>query len=104
MQEEVNRTLEQVKPQIVARLSREKKSKEFDEWLKKLKDSASVTVDDKALDADRGVAGRRGAGPSHAGDAPDAPAGPPPRACPRPPRSRAGDPKAGPTPAPASKQ
>jgi peptidyl-prolyl cis-trans isomerase C len=51
VQEEVNRTLEQVKPQIVARLSREKKAKEFDEWLKKLKDSAAVKVDEKALDA-----------------------------------------------------
>ncbi len=37
VQEEMNRTLEQVKPQIVARLSREKKAKEFDEWLKKLR-------------------------------------------------------------------
>jgi peptidyl-prolyl cis-trans isomerase C len=51
VQEEVNRTLEQVKPQIVARLSREQKSKEFDEWVKKLKDSASVKVDEAALDA-----------------------------------------------------
>lgn len=51
VQEEVNRTLEQVKPQIVARLSREKKAKEFDEWVKKLKDQATVKVDDKALEA-----------------------------------------------------
>ena len=51
VQEEMNRTLEQVKPQIVARLSREKKAKEFDEWLKKLEDQATVKVDDKALEA-----------------------------------------------------
>jgi peptidyl-prolyl cis-trans isomerase C len=51
VQDEVNRTLEQVKPQIVARLSREKKAKEFDEWMKTLKDSAGVKVDEKALDA-----------------------------------------------------
>ncbi len=51
VQEEVNRTLEQVKPQIVARLSRERKAKEFDEWLKKLKDSAGVKIDEKALEA-----------------------------------------------------
>jgi peptidyl-prolyl cis-trans isomerase C len=51
VQEETNRTLEQAKPQIVARLSREKKAKEFDEWLKKLRDSAKVQVDDKALEA-----------------------------------------------------
>jgi len=51
VQEEVNRTLDQVKPQIVARLSREKKSKEFDEWVKKLRDQAKVTVDEQALAA-----------------------------------------------------
>lgn len=51
VQEEMSRTLEQAKPQIVARLSREKKAKEFDEWLKKLRDSAKVQVDDKALEA-----------------------------------------------------
>jgi len=51
VQEEQNRTLEQVKPQIVARLSREKKSKEFEEWLKQLRDSARVKVDEKALEA-----------------------------------------------------
>lgn len=51
VQDEVNRTLEQVKPQITARLSREQKSKEFDGWLKKLKDSADVKIDEKALEA-----------------------------------------------------
>ncbi len=50
VQEEVNRTLDQVKPQIVSRLSREKKAKEFDEWLKKLQAEAKVTIDEKALE------------------------------------------------------
>lgn len=86
VQEEVNRTLEQVKPQIVARLSRETKAKEFDEWLKKLKDSASVKVDDKALDAVEVSTAGAAAGMSSPAPKPG------------------GDPKAGPTPAPASKQ
>jgi peptidyl-prolyl cis-trans isomerase C len=51
VQEEVNRTLDQVKPQIVSRLSREKKAKEFEEWLKKLRETAKVTIDEKALEA-----------------------------------------------------
>ena len=51
VQEEMNRTLEQAKPQIVARLARERKAKEFDEWLKKLRDTAKVQIDEKALDA-----------------------------------------------------
>lgn len=50
-QDELNRTFDQVKPQIQAKLSREKKTKEFDEWLKKLRDAAQVKVDDKALEA-----------------------------------------------------
>jgi peptidyl-prolyl cis-trans isomerase C len=51
VQEESNRTLEQVKPQIVNRLSRERKAKEFEEWVKKLRDDAKVTIDEKALEA-----------------------------------------------------
>jgi len=51
VQDEVNRTLDQVKPQIVARLAREKRSKEFDEWVKKLRDQAKVTIDEQALAA-----------------------------------------------------
>ncbi len=50
-QPEMNRTLEQMKPQIQARLSREKKTKEFDEWLRGLKEKAKVSVDEKALEA-----------------------------------------------------
>jgi peptidyl-prolyl cis-trans isomerase C len=51
LQEELNRTVEQVKPQIATKLYREKKTKEFDEWLKRLKEEAKVTVDEKALEA-----------------------------------------------------
>ncbi len=50
-QEEMNRTFDQVKAQIANKLYREKKTKEFDEWLKSLREKAKVTVDDKALDA-----------------------------------------------------
>jgi peptidyl-prolyl cis-trans isomerase C len=50
-QEELSRTLEQVKPQIANKLYREKKTKDFDEWLKRLKEEAKVQVDDKALEA-----------------------------------------------------
>lgn len=51
VQEENNRSLEQMKPQIAQRLAREKKSKAFDEWVKGLKDGAKINVDDKALEA-----------------------------------------------------
>jgi peptidyl-prolyl cis-trans isomerase C len=51
VQEGFDRTLEQVKPQIVQRLSAELKAKEFDEWVKKLEASAKVKVDEKALAA-----------------------------------------------------
>jgi peptidyl-prolyl cis-trans isomerase C len=50
-QPELNRTFEQAKAQIASKLQREKKTKEFDEWLKKLREQAAVTVDEKALDA-----------------------------------------------------
>ncbi len=50
-QPEMSRTFDQAKPQIAMRLQREKKTKDFDEWLKRLKDGAKVSVDEKALDA-----------------------------------------------------
>jgi peptidyl-prolyl cis-trans isomerase C len=50
-QPELNRTFDQVKTQIANKLHRERKTKEFDEWLKGLRAQANVTVDDKALDA-----------------------------------------------------
>jgi peptidyl-prolyl cis-trans isomerase C len=50
-QPEVNRTFDQVRPQIANKLGRERKTKEFDEWLKGLKEKANVTIDDKALES-----------------------------------------------------
>jgi peptidyl-prolyl cis-trans isomerase C len=50
-QPEVNRGFEQVKTQIANKLARERKTKEFDEWLRGLKDKAQITVDEKALEA-----------------------------------------------------
>jgi peptidyl-prolyl cis-trans isomerase C len=50
-QEELNRGFDQVKQQIVNKLTREKRTKEFDEFVKKLRDEAGITVDEKALDA-----------------------------------------------------
>jgi peptidyl-prolyl cis-trans isomerase C len=50
-QPEMNRTFDQVKPQIANKLHREKKTKEFDEWLKNLREQAKVAVDDKTLEA-----------------------------------------------------
>jgi peptidyl-prolyl cis-trans isomerase C len=49
-QPELVRTLDQVKAQIANKLHRERKTKEFDEWLKGLRAKAEVTIDDKALD------------------------------------------------------
>jgi peptidyl-prolyl cis-trans isomerase C len=50
-QEELDRSFDQVKTQIANKLYREKKTKEFDEWLKRLKDEAKIIVDDQALEA-----------------------------------------------------
>jgi peptidyl-prolyl cis-trans isomerase C len=50
-QPDLNRTFDQVKVQIANKLSREKKTKEFDEWLKGLREKAAITVDDKALES-----------------------------------------------------
>jgi peptidyl-prolyl cis-trans isomerase C len=50
-QPELNRTFDQVKTQIAAKLSRDKKTKEFDEWLKGLRENARIAVDEKALES-----------------------------------------------------
>lgn len=47
----VNRPFEAAKAQIQSRLNRERKTKQFDEWLKKLIADADVKVDEKALEA-----------------------------------------------------
>jgi peptidyl-prolyl cis-trans isomerase C len=51
VQEELSRSFEQVKTQINQKLTRERRTKDFDELVKKLRDDAAVTVDDKALEA-----------------------------------------------------
>jgi peptidyl-prolyl cis-trans isomerase C len=51
VQEELARSFDQVKAQINQKLLRERRTKEFDELVKRLRDEAKVTVDDKALDA-----------------------------------------------------
>ena len=49
-QPEVNRSLEEVKGQIAAKLSSQRKTKEFDEFVKKLRDDANVKVNDAELE------------------------------------------------------
>ena len=51
VQEELSRSFEQVKTQIGQKLNRERRTKDFDELVKRLRDDAKVTVDDKALEA-----------------------------------------------------
>jgi peptidyl-prolyl cis-trans isomerase C len=51
VQEELARSFDQVKAQINQKLQRERRTKEFDELVKRLRDEAKVTVDDKALEA-----------------------------------------------------
>jgi peptidyl-prolyl cis-trans isomerase C len=60
-QEELNRSFEQVKTQIANKLYRERKTKEFDEWQKRLKEEAKVSIDEKALEAVEVAAGPAGA-------------------------------------------
>jgi peptidyl-prolyl cis-trans isomerase C len=64
-QEELNRPFEQVKDQLGARLSRERKQKELESWVKGLKEKARVRVDEAALekivvDTEAGAAGPMG--------------------------------------------
>jgi len=49
-QPEVNRSLEDVKGQITARLNSQRKTKEFDEFVKKLRDEANIKVNDGELE------------------------------------------------------
>jgi peptidyl-prolyl cis-trans isomerase C len=46
----VTRTVDQVKPQIQSRLQREKRTKEFDEYVKRLRDEAKITVNEAELE------------------------------------------------------
>ena len=49
-QEGVTRTVEQVKPQIQQRLQREKRTKEFEEYVKQLREQAKITVNEAELE------------------------------------------------------
>jgi peptidyl-prolyl cis-trans isomerase C len=49
-QEELNRPFEQVKDQLGQRLSREKKQKDLESWVKGLKEKARIQIDDAALE------------------------------------------------------
>ncbi len=49
-QPEVNQPLDTVKPQILARLESQRKTKDFEDYLKKLREDAKITVDEAALD------------------------------------------------------
>jgi peptidyl-prolyl cis-trans isomerase C len=85
-QPEMNRTLDQVKGQIAAKLSRDRKTKEFDEWLKGLREQARVEVDEKALasvEVAAPPAGPPGA-PGHAGGMLGGPVAIPPASAPAP--------------------
>lgn len=88
-QPELNRTFEQVKAQIANKLQREKRTKDFDEWLKALREKAKVSVDEKALEAvviEPGPAGAAGmpAMGGHGAGGPMVRPMPPPTAAPAP--------------------
>jgi peptidyl-prolyl cis-trans isomerase C len=51
VQEELNRPFDAVKAQISSKLFREKRTKDFDELVKRLKEEAKITIDDKELEA-----------------------------------------------------
>jgi peptidyl-prolyl cis-trans isomerase C len=50
-QDPLDRPFDVVKAQIAGKLARERRSKDFDDLVKKLRDQAHVTVDEKALEA-----------------------------------------------------
>ena len=103
-QEEMNRSFDQVKAQIQQRLFREKRTKDFDEYVKKLRDDAHVKVDEAELDkvvvntsaAPGGPGGMMG----HPGMMPGGMPPRPPPGAPQPPAASAPVPAA---PAPAPK-
>ena len=64
-QDEQNRTFDQSKSQILSRLGREKRTKEFDEYVKKLREDAHVTVNDAELE--KVTISTGGGSPGHGG-------------------------------------
>lgn len=97
-QEGVSRTIDQVKPQIASRLQREKRTKEFEEYVKKLREEAKVTVNDAELEK----VVISSAPPPGQGGMPPPGGGLPPGAMPRP-APPMPPPAAAPAPAPAQK-
>jgi peptidyl-prolyl cis-trans isomerase C len=73
VQEELSRPFDTVKAQISQKLVRERRTKDFDDLVKKLRDDAKITIDEKALEA-VAVA----AGPAAPPGMPFMPGGPPP--------------------------
>lgn len=84
-QEGITRTVDQVKPQVQSRLQREKRTKEFDEYVKKLREEAKVVVNEAELEKVVVSAAPAG-GPGMPGGMPGGmpPGGMPPGAMPRP--------------------
>jgi peptidyl-prolyl cis-trans isomerase C len=80
-QEGITRTVDQVKPQIQSRLQREKRTKEFDEYVKKLREEAKVVVNEAELEK-VAVSAAPAGGPGMPGGM--QPGGMPPGAMPRP--------------------
>jgi peptidyl-prolyl cis-trans isomerase C len=93
-QDELVRGFDQMKGQIQARLAREKRTKDFDEYVKKLKEEARVQVNDAELEkvpvsaggAPGGPGGMPGMGGTGHGGMPPQGAAPPPAPAPAPAR------------------
>jgi peptidyl-prolyl cis-trans isomerase C len=87
-QEEINRPFDSVRTQIANKLYRERKTKEFDEYVKKLREDAKITVDDAELDKVVIAAGPTATGPGAGPQAQPAGAPPPAHPVPVPPAAR----------------
>ena len=88
-QEAIDRSLDQVKMQIAQKLHREKMTRDFDDFVKKLRDDAAVKVDDAELEKVQvaaappggpGMPGMMGMPPGHPPGVAPAPAPAPPPA------------------------
>ena len=97
-QEGITRTVDQVKPQIQQRLGRERRTKEFDEYVKKLREEAKITVNDAELEKIVVSSAPPAGGPGGM-----APGGMPPGAMPPPPGAQPRPAAMPPPPAPAQK-
>jgi peptidyl-prolyl cis-trans isomerase C len=77
-QEAVERSFDQVKPQIAAKLQKDRRSKEFDDYVKGLREKANVKIDDAELEkVTVNVAAAPGAVPGMGGPPGGPMAGPP---------------------------